>query len=101
MSETWQLQNGDILYNVHSEEICRGRNCSIHNPSLHPLRNATLFWENGMAWRICSEGVAHPDPDEIRWRLRTFQPVQLSHRCCDQNCCGMRSTPEDLIDHLL
>lgn len=92
-SDIWILDDGTLISRVHSKLRCHGRNCTIHNPSDHPLKNATLTWDTsyrpGHALRICLHDLAHPDWDDIRWRYTAGLTVPLEHHCCFARCCAI------------
>lgn len=72
---------------VHDDSRCRGRNCCIHNPSPHPLGRHPMYWRGiwvGMD-RICDHGLAHPDPDDRRYRYSVGLPLHVEHEC--DGCC--------------
>lgn len=58
---------GEIIGNVHSEELCQGRPCVMHHPSDHSMREFKTHWrdDRGIMERICPHGIGHPDPDTI------------------------------------
>ena len=76
------------LINIHPETACAGRYCVIHNPSDHPLRDATMIWrsDKGIMERLCEHGIGHDDPDDYAYR-RTIDPNATSIHGCD-GCCG-------------
>lgn len=67
------IQLGKTKLRVHSGAVCYGEFCSIHNPSMHPLREAPLNWRSDtrVMERICEHGVGHPDPDDANYRMAT------------------------------
>jgi len=71
--------SGQILFKVHDESKCKSKNCVIHNPSDHHMRDFPTLWrqERRLMERICKCGVGHPDPDEIN--------PDTVHGCC--GCC--------------
>jgi hypothetical protein len=75
------------LTNVHEPSQCRGRNCVIHNPSLHHMHSWRLHWrqDRGIFERICEHGVGHPDPDQFEFWHLTNQDWQGVHGC--DLCC--------------
>ena len=67
---------------VHTRAACRAsrkegapKNCVIHNPSKHKMRDWPLVLRSsGLLERQCPHGVGHPDPDSARymnWRYKT------------------------------
>ena len=76
------------LINIHPETACAGRHCVIHNPSDHPLRDATMIWrsDKGIMERLCEHGIGHDDPDDYAYR-RSINPNATSIHGCD-GCCG-------------
>lgn len=83
--ELFTFEEGTLL--VHAEDRCRGRYCTIHNPSDHHMRDWHLHWRSDRAIfeRICSHGVGHPDPDQFEFWEITNQNWQRVHGCC--GCC--------------
>ena len=75
------------LINVHPETDCAGRYCVIHNPSDHPLKDATLIWraDKRVMERLCSHGIGHDDPDDYAYR-RSIDPNATDIHGCD-GCC--------------
>lgn len=76
---------------VHPSGTCAGQNCSIHNPSNHPLKNAPLNWreDRKMMERICQHGVGHPDPDDVAYNVIAAgkdEEVYSMHGC--DGCCA-------------
>lgn len=76
--------DGRQLIQVHDRVNCVGSPCSIHAPSDHALRHASLRWrpDRRIMERICHHGVGHPDPDDLRVRSSWAEKV---HGCC--GCC--------------
>lgn len=89
---TVTLNSGQILTGVHDPSDCEGRNCAIHNPSNHPLRDNRLEWFNSRLVRFCQHGLAHPDVDDLRWRQDNGLRVPRRHRCCSSRCCGISAS---------
>ena len=108
MSMTWDtfLRNGG---RQHTRAACRAsrkagapKNCVIHNPSRHHMRDWTLVLRSsGLLERMCEHGVGHPDPDSVayfNWRQKS--DCWGVHGCCQAGCCGMlppdaKSPPND------
>lgn len=81
------LENTEITLNTHESERCLGQVCTIHNRSDHPMRAFPQHWrgDRGIMERICTHGVGHPDPDDIK----LFGPdgwIEGVHGC--DGCCG-------------
>ena len=57
---------------VHDRKDCAGRNCCIHNPSNHHMKDWPTHWreDRGIMERICEHGVGHPDPDDLAFQER-------------------------------
>lgn len=92
---TVQLDNGEVLYNVHNPNDCAGRPCAIHNPSNHPLKHSQRTFHDGVIFRVCSHNVEHPDPDSIAWLTLasddlTVPAIASQHICCIARCCRER-----------
>lgn len=87
-----QLSGGQVLSGVHPKSRCKGRPCSIHNPSEHHMRDWVMVWRSDrqLMERICPlHGVGHPDPDHMDWLRRSYgdeiAKVEGIHGCC--GCC--------------
>lgn len=81
---------------THGPESCEGRGCNIHHPSFHSMVTFPLYWrtDRGIAERICSHEVGHPDPDQlIYWNTlrddgivpQGWVDAQMVHGC--DGCC--------------
>ena len=80
---------GSQTLRVHSGVFCQGEYCSIHNPSNHKLKDATLNWraDRRIMERICEHGVGHPDPDDANFRRkRDGNRYDTGVHGCD-GCC--------------
>lgn len=83
---------GKRVLMAHPESACVGRNCSLHNPSEHALKDAKLHWrsDRGLMERICEHGIGHPDPDDLSFKKQTMVDYESYafgvHGCC--GCCG-------------
>lgn len=76
-----------IIHGVHREELCQGRPCCFHNPSMHHMRDWPATWrqDKGVVERTCPHGVGHTDPDNM-WYLRaTGDELRGLHGC--DGCC--------------
>lgn len=101
-SERWEYHKELNLW-VHAEGTCIGKNCSIHDPSDHPLKDARRNWrgDRNLMERICSHGVGHPDPDDIAYhKLLEADPDTWDdpdptgrgiHGCCAERCCSTKA----------
>lgn len=79
---------GIRLQNVHSDAVCVGRACVIHNPTNHPMSHWQLHWrsDRGIFERICTaHGVGHPDPDQFDYWRQENRMYEAVHGCC--GCC--------------
>lgn len=74
---------------THHKDKCAGQNCSIHNPSAHPLKNAPTVWRDDlkMMERVCTHGVGHPDPDDVAYNVGILgkDDSYATHGC--DGCC--------------
>lgn len=63
----YELEGGQIIYNVHPQDRCAGRPCPVHNRTGHHMRAFPQHFraDRGFMERICPHGVGHPDPDEL------------------------------------
>lgn len=95
MAQTIMFE-GLILSNVHEWWDCqnmdddepRPRDCVIHRPSRHHMRDLPLHWRNdrGIFERICEHGTGHPDPDQFQYWRSIGQEAQSLHGC--DGCCA-------------
>lgn len=72
---------------IHSETVCTGEVCVIHNPTGHHMRTWPLHWrtDRGIFERICPHGTGHPDPDHLpRWKALGWE-INAVHGC--DGCC--------------
>jgi hypothetical protein len=83
--ERQYLQN---FKNVHDAGVCRGRACTFHNRTDHPLRQYTMNWraDRGIMERICPCGIGHPDPDQFAYWAEIDEMWQRVHGCCGVHC---------------
>lgn len=87
------IQLGEVNFKVHSGEDCKGRQCCIHNPSDHPLKDAPLNWraDRRLMERLCPKcGCGHPDPDDLYYK-KEILGIEITsegiHGCCGA-CIG-------------
>jgi len=67
-SETWIDSTGRSIL-VHDKTSCKdSERCTIHSEPKHHMKYyPQVFREDrGIVERICSHGIGHPDPYEIR-----------------------------------
>lgn len=83
------LPGGQKLVNVHNREVCKGRNCCIHNPSDTVMKDWPQNWRSDMKKmeRICIHGVGHDDPDDLYYRQKSGREASGIHGCCPERCC--------------
>ena len=80
------LENSkQVLFNVHSETVCFGRPCVIHNRTDHHMRSFPQYFreDTGVMERICSHQVGHPDPDNP-YPDGVWQWVHGCDGCCKE-----------------
>lgn len=73
---------------IHPPFQCEGRPCTFHNPSDHPLKNATKIVrmdKHALVERLCQHGIAHDDPDSVAW-LHSIGETWAGIHGCD-GCC--------------
>lgn len=76
---------------VHAESECDEPPCVIHSPSDHHMADWLLNWrgDRRLMERICPHGIGHPDPDHLRYTIRTkgfdAAEVEAVHGC--DGCC--------------
>lgn len=86
------LHDGSTLV-THGRRACRGRTCSVHNPSDHALREAPLHWRDDrrLMERLCPHGIGHPDPDHVSFVRLTYgagHAFTAGVHGCDGCCRG-------------
>jgi hypothetical protein len=76
---------------VHDPEVCAGRNCAIHEPSDHIMRDFLLHWrwDRRIVERICPHGIGHPDPDDLWFQVNVLGNDSAGIHGCD-GCCHQR-----------
>jgi hypothetical protein len=76
-----------VLTAVHSEKLCTGRNCVLHNPSDHLMKNWPLNWraDKKQMERLCPHNAGHPDPDDVAWHVSQGRDHLAIHGC--DGCC--------------
>lgn len=94
-----RLSNGTVLLNVHTEDVCAGQHCCIHNPSQHHMLQWPGHWEPlfKQMWRTCPHNMEHPDPDDLTFHRAKFGDEEVSvsslHGC--DGCCQSPATPPE------
>lgn len=90
--ESYGVQIGQTVLQTHGPAACvNDPACCIHNPSDHPLKDATQNWraDRGLMERVCRHGIGHPDVDDIAHKRRTlgddYADGQAVHGC--DGCC--------------
>lgn len=55
---------------IHNKKDCKGKYCSIHNPSNHHMVNWPTHWryDRKLMERIDPMGCGHPDPDDLAYK---------------------------------
>jgi hypothetical protein len=98
--DTIMLHNGTWM-RTHGISVCFGKNCCIHNPSNHPLKDAPLYWlrDLGLMFRMCEHDSIHPDPDALDFHqmlafIGRADFYDGYHPCCDSHCCNEASVNE-------
>jgi hypothetical protein len=88
------LYDGSRL-NVHRGSDCRSPDCcTIHNPSVHPLKDAPRDYIQGRMYRVCEHGIKHPDPDDSFFHVLIERDgadqlldYYVDGQECDECCC--------------
>lgn len=96
--ESHQLGSKTVL--THTSDKCKGRNCVIHNPSNHQMREwpRNFRQDTGRTERLCIHGIGHPDPDDVAyWVSQGKSRTEIWTHGCD-GCCAaqdeMSEVPE-------
>jgi hypothetical protein len=86
--DTYRLENSRVwMHYVHSQEICSGRPCTIHNRTDHNMRDFPQHWNSNtmIMERMCPHDVGHPDPDEFKLIENEILRVHECDSCCKNN----------------
>lgn len=60
--------SGEIISGVHARADCIGRNCCIHDPSDHAMRDWAMVFRHGRMYRRSPiTGRRYLDPDDIAY----------------------------------
>ena len=80
--ETWVLNEDDLLYFVHPKFSCKGKNCTLHYPTNHVMRNFRLEFDSEVSifYRKCEHGY-HIDRDAL-----VIDNVEY-RKCPQCGCC--------------
>jgi hypothetical protein len=84
----WEDDFGQVIGPVHPADYCLNKNgCTIHGPSDHAMTYFPQMWrdDKGIMERICSHGIGHPDPDDVKL-LGINGWTEGVHGC--DGCCG-------------
>ena len=81
------LAENAVLRNVLSAVKCAGRQCVLHYPSDHHMREWPTMYraEKGLMERICPHGIGHPDPDDAAYHVSRGAMWTTVHGC--DGCC--------------
>ena len=91
-----RLEHTQIDLRVHQKDECMNPEvCSIHNRTDHHMRSFKQFYrfDRGIMERICTHGIGHPDPDDIRILNGDDNGI---HGC--DGCCIRFATEEEYAD---
>ena len=87
--EKYETGTGQIVH-VHDKEQCKGKNCCIHNPSDHHMKDWPTHWRQDryLMERICPHGIGHPDPDDLAFKESMGMDMKTEgvHGC--DGCCS-------------
>ena len=92
MKKYEKLEHSAMRMITHEEDTCKNQYCTIHNRSDHHMRGWPQFYrfDRAIMERICTHGVAHPDPDEYRISCGFDDG---GHGC--DGCCNLINSNED------
>lgn len=81
--ETTEIRPGVYLTH-HAKENCYGNFCPLHKVSDHPYNTLPQEWDQGIMWRVVSDTVRIPDPDDYKVRAGGYL-LRNSAKCllCD------------------
>lgn len=80
-----KLEGGRRILSHHPDACKDTGPCCIHSPSNHHLRSWRQHYrfDRDIMERLCSHGVGHPDPDDLK--VRTGSWAEGVHGC--DGCC--------------
>jgi hypothetical protein len=94
LTDPWfGAQVGKGLLRTHGTKQCSGplgENgrpiCCIHNQSKHHMVSWPQNWrsDKNMMERLCSHGIGHPDPDDLKVRTTNWAGIHGCDGCCAQ-----------------
>jgi len=91
-----ELEHSKISLLVHDKSNCLNPEvCTIHNRTNHNMRGFKQFYsfDRHIMERICTHGIGHPDPDDIR----IINGSDNGEHGCD-GCCLDFKVQEDYED---
>ena len=83
---------------VHDKKDCKGP-CCIHRASDHHMKDWPLHYRNDWGFffeRIDPEGVGHPDPDDLAFRIQNGAEDGI-HSC--NGLCNAENYEKYLKEH--
>ncbi len=88
LSENWELDNGEILTNVHPIGVCSERVCVMHSPTKHHMSDWEPIYrrDRNIFERLCEHGTGHPDPDQFEYWEKNNMEFEAVHGC--DGCCA-------------
>lgn len=95
VSNRVNLPNGQVLQNVHAEQSCEGRGCSVHHPSDHHMGDFSQHYraDRGLMERLCEHHIGHPDPDDKNFHEKVLKDnFDFTHGC--DGCCRIPRKPQ-------
>lgn len=97
MSKVTLENTEETLSSTHSESVCKGEPCTIHNRSDHHMRSFPQHWraDRGIMERMCPHGIGHPDPDDPK----TSNPAEAVHGC--DGCCFTSPTRHEMGQNIV
>ena len=100
------LDDGTVLYGIHSEDNCSGSVCWLHKPTDHPYRKWPTAWRDsvGMLMRVCEHDEQHFDPDSMARLAEIVSGSQdddaamiFVHDCDGCGSCYSLDLPEIIV----
>lgn len=98
------ISSQSIKLYTHKQSACSLWHCPVHNPSDHLMKDFPTQWDENRSimTRVCPHGIAHPDPDDLKYNdpFQSKYAGKWDHGCdgCCQNITEKEELSEEYID---
>lgn len=88
-AEKWQINNSQVLNNVHPNGSCLRANCVLHKPTNHIMKSWKLHYYENIFYRICQHNNFHFDIDSHKDLFYISVEKGCMYKYCkDCGCCS-------------